>query len=74
MVIQHKQPWVKRNNNSSADSMLSEESVLTATLSSDIASNSYESSSIGSSSLNDDSKSKTQALAAAIQDACHQVA
>jgi len=45
-----------------------------ATLSSDIASKSYESSSIGSSSLNDDSKSKTQALAAASQDACHRVA
>ena len=74
LVRHHKQPLEKKNSNSSADSALSEESVLTTSSSSDLASSCSDSLSVSSSSLSDDSTSKTKALAAAIKDACHQVA
>ena len=73
-LVRHKQPLEKKNSNSSADSALSEESVLTTSSSSDLASSCSDSLSVSSSSLSDDSTSKTKALAAAIKDACHQVA
>ena len=73
-ALVHKQPLEKKNSNSSADSALSEESMLTTSSSSDLASSCSDSLSVSSSSLSDDSTSKTKALAAAIKDACHQVA